>query len=127
MHRRHHDPYAPCDPAELAPDCEACRSGEPHDEHEGAAVEPQEAPAGDDGQTPAPEPEGQEEPQEAPEPAVQEPAPEQVAEEDVPDNAEDVVAWVGRDRGRARAALAKEAKRPKERKTVAALRALLEE
>lgn len=118
-HRRAYDPKAPNRPI--------AHGDEP------AAVEPQEAPESEGAQEPPVEPSGQEEPQEPGEAPDSEDAPpeppaeEVVSEDDVPENAEDVVAWVGKDHGRARAALAKEAKRGKERKTVAALRSLLED
>lgn len=113
-HRRAYDPKAPA----------VCLDGGAQ-----SAQEPQE---GAEAQPPAEELGGQEAPQEAPEPGESEdappaaPEPEPVAEADVPENADDVVAWVGADVGRARAALAKEARRPKERKTVKALAKLLD-
>lgn len=49
-------------------------------------------------------------------------APAPVSEDDVPEKAEDIIAWVGSNPHRARAALSREGKRPgKPRKTVMAL------
>lgn len=109
-HRRSYDPKAPL----------VCR--------EPAAVEPQEPPEVEEAELPVVETGGQEAPQEAPEPVEsgQPPADVPVSEDDVPENAGDVVAWVGQNPHRARAALAREAHRPKPRKTVAALAKLLD-
>jgi hypothetical protein len=127
-HRRGWDPKAPTICAE-----------------DRGAVEPQDAPAGEDEQTVDGAPggaEGGQEPHESaesdleppdtddeppveqPEPGESDSEPAPIDESEVPELVDDLLAWVGDNPQRARAALAREAKRPKQRKKVVALEAL---
>lgn len=131
-HRRAFDPYASCRPADEAPpDEDACGS-----------VEPQEPPGVEDEQSVDPAPDdaqgGQEPPQsgesdlEQPETPSTTPEPgesdtEPPSDDEMPDLADDLVAWVGDNPARARAALAREQHRPRPRKRVLALERLLED